>query len=58
MINSLAVFNKEMRTTSSMINRGCYGTNLSETLSIFNWEPIPIEKTLKDMTFTMNKLSK
>tara|TARA_Y100001968_G_C19453968_1_gene770827 strand:- start:3966 stop:4979 length:1014 start_codon:yes stop_codon:yes gene_type:complete len=49
-INSLAPFNKKMRSTSSMIKRGCYGTDLTETKNIFNWDSISLEKTLKDMT--------
>ena len=49
-INSLAAFNKEMKITSSMIKRGFYSVDLSETISIFNWEPIPLEETLIDMT--------
>ncbi len=49
-INSLAVFNKEMKITSSMIQRGFYKVDLSETVSIFNWKPIPLKETLVDMT--------
>ncbi len=49
-INSLAVFNKEMRITSSMIQRGFYSVDLSETNSIYNWNPIPLKETLDDMT--------
>ena len=30
-INSLAPFNKEMRSTANMIKRGCYGVDISET---------------------------
>ena len=49
-ISSLAPFNKEMRSTSLMIKRGCYDVDISETISIFNWDQIPLEKTLEDMT--------
>ena len=49
-INSLAPFNKEMRTTASLIKRGCYGTDITETEKIFNWTSIPLQKTLNDMT--------
>ncbi len=49
-INSLAPFNKEMRSTANMIKRGCYGVDISETKSLYNWEPIPLRKTLIDMT--------
>ncbi len=49
-INSLAPFNKEMRSTAAMIKRGCYGTDLSKTKEIFNLKLIPLEQTLKEMT--------
>tara|TARA_Y100001968_G_scaffold153470_1_gene140261 strand:+ start:387 stop:1403 length:1017 start_codon:yes stop_codon:yes gene_type:complete len=54
-INTLAKFNKDMKRASSMIQRGCYGADISETISIFNWEPIPFNKTLKDMTTSLEK---
>ena len=49
-INSMAPFNKEMRNTAAMIKRGCYGSDVEETRQIYNWIPIPLKKTLKDMT--------
>ena len=49
MINSLAPFNKEMKSMAAMVNRGSYGADITETISIYNWEPIPLEKTLIDM---------
>ena len=52
-VNSLAPFNKEMRSTAQMIKRGCYGVDLSLTKSLFNWDPISLNKTLKDMTKTL-----
>tara|TARA_Y100001978_G_scaffold163880_1_gene150723 strand:+ start:6739 stop:7752 length:1014 start_codon:yes stop_codon:yes gene_type:complete len=55
-INSLAPFNKEMRSTALMIKRGCYAVDISETKSLFNWEPINLKKTLKDMTESLEKL--
>jgi len=55
-INSLAVFNKDMRITSSMIKRGFYKVDLSDTISIFNWQPIPLEETLYDMTNSIQKI--
>ena len=55
-INSLAAFNKDMRITSSMIKRGFYKVDLSETISIYNWQPIPLEETLYDMTKSMQKI--
>ena len=45
-INSLAPFNKEMRSTANMINRGSYRVDISETKSLFNWEPIPLKKNI------------
>ena len=55
-INSLAVFNKEMKITSNMIQRGFYNVDLSETISIFNWKPITLEKTLVDMTNSIKEI--
>jgi len=55
-INSLAVLNKDMRITSSMIKRGFYQVDLSETISIFNWQPIPLEETIYDMTKSIQKI--
>ena len=56
-INSLAKFNKEMNSTASMIKRGCYGADISETISLYSWEPIPFEKTLEDMTNSLKNMS-
>ncbi len=55
-INSLAPFNKEMRSTANMIKRGRYEVDISETLSLYDWEPIPLRKTLKDMTDSLNNI--
>ena len=55
-INSLAMFNRDMKSTASMIKRGCYGADISETISIFDWEPIPLKKTLEDMTNSLKKI--
>ena len=49
-INSLAPFNKEMKSTALMIKRGSYKVDISETELLFNWDPIPLRKTLEDMT--------
>ena len=49
-INSLAHFNKEMKSTALMIKRGSYKVDISETELLFNWNPIPLAKTLEDMT--------
>ena len=56
LINSLAIFNRDMKITASMIKRGCYGADISDTISIFDWKPIPLKKTLKDMTNSLNKI--
>ena len=56
LINCLALFNRDMKSTSSMIKRGCYGADISETISIFDWVPIPLKKTLEDMTISLNKI--
>ena len=55
-INSLAMFNRDMKSTSFMIKRGRYGADVSETISIFGWEPTPLKETLKDMTFSLKKI--
>ena len=56
LINSLALFNRDMKSTSSMIKRGCYGADISETISIFDWDPIPFKTTLEDMTTSLKKI--
>ena len=55
-INSLAMFNRDMKNTASMIKRGCYGADISETISIFDWKPIPFIKTLEDMTNSLKEI--
>ena len=57
MINSLAPFNKEMKSMAAMVNRGSYGADITETISIYNWEPIPLEKTLIDMGNSLKQIS-
>ena len=39
-----------------MIKRGFYKVDLSETISIYNWQPIPLEKTLYDMTNSIQEI--
>ena len=56
LINSLAMFNRDMKITSSMIRKGCYGADVSETFSIFDWEPTSLRKTLQDMAFSLKKI--
>jgi dihydroflavonol-4-reductase len=56
-INSLAPFNKEMKSMAAMVNRGSYGADITETISIFNWEPISLEKTLIDMCNSLQQIS-
>ena len=56
-INSLAPFNKEMRSTASMIRRGRYDTDLSVTKSIFKWDQIPLEITLDEMTKSLQLIN-
>ena len=50
LIRFLAFFNKNMRITYMMVKKGSFEVDISKTTSIFNWNPIPIEKTLLDMT--------
>ena len=56
LINSLALFNRDMKNTASMIKRGCYGVDISETISIFDWDPIPLKESLEDMTNSLTKI--
>ena len=56
-IKALAMFNKDMKNTASMIKRGCYGADISETISLYNWQPIPYQKALKDMTNSLREMS-
>ncbi len=55
-INSLAPFNKEMRSTAAMIKRGSYDTDISKTQLIFNWDQIPLEVTIKDMAESLKMI--
>ena len=57
LINFLAIFNKDMRTSASMIKRGYFTLDISETNSIYNWEPIPFYKTMLDMTKSLENFS-
>ena len=57
LIDFLAIFSRDMKNTSFMIKRGCYEVNMSETISIFDWDPIPFRKTLADMTISLGKTS-
>tara|TARA_Y100001968_G_scaffold333339_1_gene395580 strand:- start:676 stop:1698 length:1023 start_codon:yes stop_codon:yes gene_type:complete len=56
-INFLALFNKDMKSTASMIKRGCYGADISETISLYDWKPIDFQKTLEDMTNSLKNFS-
>tara|TARA_Y100000589_G_scaffold332293_1_gene391264 strand:+ start:2397 stop:3410 length:1014 start_codon:yes stop_codon:yes gene_type:complete len=56
LINLLAIFNKDMRTSASMIKRGSFKLDISETLSIYDWNPIPFEKTIIDMTNSLKDI--
>ena len=56
LIKFLAIFNKDMKTTLSMINRGYFEVEIYETKSIFNWEPIAFDKTMRDMTTSLQEL--
>ncbi len=44
LINSPAMFNRDRKSTSSMIKRGRNGADIFKTISIFDWEPIPLKK--------------
>ena len=38
-----------MKSMAAMVYRGSYDADITETISIFNWVPISLEKTLIDM---------
>ena len=46
-----------MKSMAAMVNRGSYGADIIETISIFNWEPISLEKTLIDMSNSLKQIS-
>ena len=39
-----------MKSVAAMVNRGSYDVDIDETISLFSWEQIPLEKTLLDMS--------
>ena len=45
-----------MKSMASMVNRGSYCADITESISIFNWEPISLEKTLKDMCNSLKEI--
>ena len=53
--SSLAPFNKEIKSIVTMVHRGTYSAEISETYSLFNWEPIDLEETLIDMCNFLQK---
>ena len=57
LINSLAPLNKEMKSMASMVNRGSYNVDIAETISLFNWEPISIDKALIDMAQSLSEIT-
>jgi len=50
LIRFLAFFNNDMKVTSMMIKKGSFSVDITKTKTLFNWVPIPLEKTLLDMT--------
>ncbi len=40
-----------------MVKRGFYRANIIETISIFNWKPISLEKTLIDMDNSIEQIT-
>ena len=55
LIKFLAIFKKDMKITSMMINKGYFEVDISKTKSIFNWNPITLENSLLDMTKSFNE---
>ena len=58
LIKTLAIFNKDMRITSMMIKKGYFEVDISKTVSIFNWVPTSLEKSLLDMTKSFGRSEK
>ena len=56
LIKILSIFNKDMKTSVSMIKRGSYSLDISETTLIYDWNPIPFDKTIKDMCLSLENL--
>ena len=42
---------------ASMVKRGFYGTDIKETISLFNWVAVSLEKTLIDMGNSFKQIS-
>ena len=51
-----ALFNLQMKGVLKNIKRGRYKTDNSSTVSIFNWKPIPVDKTISDMALSVGKI--
>ena len=41
---------------ASMVIRGFYDADITETIFIFNWEPISLEKTLIDISNSLKQI--
>ena len=54
-INLLALFNKDIRISASMIKRGRFSLDISETISLYNWDPIDLNKTMLDMSNSLRE---
>ena len=54
----MSFFNSEMKGVLRNIKRGSYTTDNSPTVSIFNWKPIPLEKTIVDMATSISEILK
>ena len=57
-IKFLALFSRDMKGILSNIKRGCYNTDISDTITMFNWEPISLETTIIDMGNSINEILK
>ena len=55
LLNLLGIFNEDMRISYNMVKRGYFSVDNSETKSIFDWDPIPLQKTLEDMCNSLKK---
>ena len=46
-----------MKSMAAMVNSGSYGADIKETISIFNWKPIPLDKTLVEMGNSLEQIA-
>ncbi len=58
LIHFLSFFSKDMKTSSLMIKKGYFNVDISQTISIYDWEPINFNETMKEMSKSLKYLLK